>query len=62
MRIQTAYDGEETKGNSAKLIGNSGYVSLKNPQNVARVPFLIYMYLGKIERKPDAIHSYKNCR
>ena len=27
MRIAAAYDGEETKGNSAKLIGNSGYVS-----------------------------------
>ena len=28
MRIQAAYDDEETKGNSAKLIGNSGYVSV----------------------------------
>ena len=26
MRIAAAYDGEDTKGNSAKLIGNSGYV------------------------------------
>ena len=30
MRILATEMGEVTKGNSAKLIGNSGYVSLKN--------------------------------